>query len=507
MMKKTVFLKNAAVLTASSLLLRLLGIVFKVWLASSIGAEGIGLYQLVFSLYVLVSTFATSGISTAVTRLVSNELALGSKNGVLKILARAVLLSLSIAFLSLAVLLPASNFISLHILGDQRTTASIKILSFSLPFMAVSSCIKGYFIARRQASPGATAGILEQLCRILIILLLLKRFAFAGLEAAVAAVFIGDALAEGLSCLYICLHFAVDKKHLSSLRGRARPNYKISREIARISLPITSGRYFNSALRTVENILVPRALSRFARSGDGISLFGMIKGMALPLLFFPSTLLNALSTLLIPEMSEAAARGNNRLVKSAVTAVLKVTLLISFVFSAIFFAAGDTLGRLIYKNEGVGFLLSALAPIVPLMYLDSVCDGILKGLDQQLFTFRTAISDSLIRLVAIFPVLSQLGINGFIGIMYFSNAYTCLLNVGRLLKISGVRLRASQMIFLPLCSAFSLSLLSSFLLSRLSGLSSLVYIILLCCFTIPLYILLLFAFGSVRKGDIRRFIR
>jgi len=82
-MKKTLFIKNAAILTVSSLILRFAGIVFKVWLASAVGAEGMGLYQLVLSVYVLASTFATSGICTAVTRLVADELAVGSREGTL----------------------------------------------------------------------------------------------------------------------------------------------------------------------------------------------------------------------------------------------------------------------------------------------------------------------------------------------------------------------------------------------------------------------------------------
>ena len=81
-MKKTVFIKNAAILTISSLILRFAGILFRVWLAAKIGAEGIGLYQLVFSVYMLAATFATSGICTAVTRLVSEELATGNKKGI-----------------------------------------------------------------------------------------------------------------------------------------------------------------------------------------------------------------------------------------------------------------------------------------------------------------------------------------------------------------------------------------------------------------------------------------
>ena len=133
-MKKTLFIKNAAILTASSLILRFAGIVFKVWLASAIGAEGIGLYQLVFSVYVLASTFATSGICTAVTRLVADELAIGSRQGTLKILRRGIFITLCFAAMTIAALLLFGDFIAVTLLGDTRAAPSIKILSLSLPF-------------------------------------------------------------------------------------------------------------------------------------------------------------------------------------------------------------------------------------------------------------------------------------------------------------------------------------------------------------------------------------
>ena len=140
-MRKTLFIKNALILTASSLILRFAGIIFKVWLAQKIGSEGIGLYQLVFSVYVLASTFAISGTSTAVTRLVSEELALKNTKSALKVLRRAIEISLIIAFISVAVVFFGAEYISNTILGDIRTLPALKILPFSLPFIGVGETL------------------------------------------------------------------------------------------------------------------------------------------------------------------------------------------------------------------------------------------------------------------------------------------------------------------------------------------------------------------------------
>lgn len=502
-MKKTVFIKNALILTISSLLLRFIGIIFKVWLAKEIGSEGIGLYQLIFSVYVLISTFATSGISTAVTKLCAEELALGSKKGTLKILKRAIAISLFLAFVSLSIVFFGADIIAKTLIGDKRAVLALKILPFSLPFMAISSCIRGYFIARRKATPGSATQILEQLVRIGVIFLLISKFAKRGIAFCCCAVIIGDVLAEGVSTICLAIVYKLDQRKLSSLKGRALPNYKISKRIINIALPITSGRYLNSLLRTAENILVPKNLSKFsANSSLALSQFGMIKGMALPLLFFPSTLLNSVSILLIPEMSEALARKRKGMVKWSVRNILRLTAIISFIFASIFFFAGEEIGQLIYKEKETGLLIKYLAPIVPLMYLDSISDGLLKGLDQQNFTFRTAVSDSTLRIILILLILPLFGMRGFIGIMYFSNALTCFLNVGRLLKVSGARFKISEDIIFPLLLSITLGLLSNFLLS-FNNFGNLVYIILVCLICLPFYLLLLFLFGTINSKEIK----
>ncbi len=505
-MKKTIFIKNAAILTVSSLILRFIGIIFKVWLAGKIGSEGIGLYQLTFSVYVLASTFATSGISTAVTRMVANEIAMGSKKGVKRILKRSIFLSLLIAFITLAVLFFGAEFIAGTLLGDSRATAAIKILSFSLPFMAVSSVIKGYFFARRKASQGAISQLLEQAVRIGVILVYIKLFEGRGLAFTCAAVLLGDTVAEGFALLVLWLMYLKDEKRLKSPKTTSF-NTAITRNIIRIALPITSGRYLNSFLRTIENILVPKTLSHFGGSAKAaLSQFGMIKGMALPLLFFPSTLLNALSTLLITEMSESMALGRRGLVKYGTARILQLTGLVSFIFSAIFFVGGKELGLLFYKDNDVGILLRLLAPLVPLMYLDSISDGILKGLDQQNYTFITSVTDSAMRIVLILLILENRGLLGFIAIMYFSNIYTCFLHVGRLIKISGARIKFIKQIFMPLAFSFASTLFIDTLL-RYLNLSNLVYIILLTTFSGFFYFLYLFLTKTVTIDDIKDVVK
>lgn len=502
-MKKVLFIKNAAILTTTSLILRFMGIFFKVWLAAAVGSEGIGLYQLIFSVYMLAATFTAGGISTAVTRLVSDELVLGSKRGVLSILRKSVVLTSVLAILSTAAVYFFASPIAKYAIGDIRAIPALKTLSFSLPFMGVSSCVKGYFIARRKTLPGSISQIFEQLVRIGVVVALVCSTAHKGIEYACTAVLVGDTVAEGASMLLTVIFYNFDKKYLKNLRGRNYPNYGVSKEIMRIAAPITGGRYLSTALRTVENMLVPASLVSFGMENSAaLSNFGMIKGMALPILFFPSSLLGAVSVLLIPEICEAKVKNQIGVVKSLIKRVLKITTLSGSLFGAFFLVCGGDVGILIYKNNGVGSLITALAPLTPLMYLDSVCDGILKGLDEQSFTFRNSLIDCGVRIGLVWYIVPRFAMPGFLGIMYVSNIFTCAMNVSRLIKVTGVKIRFLRGGILPfvlaLAACFGVSsALEFFSMGTLwFGISTLIIATLV-------YIILLQLTGVTENGEIK----
>ena len=171
-MRKFTFIKNAAILTATALILRTLGIFFRIYMSNTIGAEGMGLYQLIFSVYVLAAAFASGGISTAVTRLCTDELACGSKKSTIKILRKALILTAVVSILSMLLVFFFADTISSLFLQDMRAAPALRILCPSLPFMGISSCLRGYFIARRKTGNPSAAQIFEQLVRIGTVMLL-----------------------------------------------------------------------------------------------------------------------------------------------------------------------------------------------------------------------------------------------------------------------------------------------------------------------------------------------
>lgn len=496
-------------MTGTALILRTIGIFFRIYMSGKIGAEGMGLYQLVFSIYVLGSTFASSGICTAVTRLVTDELACGTRKSALHILRRAVLLSVLIGGASALLIFFGAEPISQWWLKDSRAIPALKILCFSLPFMGVSSCLRGYFMARRKASSPSRAQLLEQLVRIAVVLFLLDRFASLGIAWACVAVMTGDTLAEIASCLYLYISYRLDQRKIPSSAAETAPPVR-RRVIARlmaIAGPITAGRYLNTILRTIENILVPQTLTKYTHSREtALSQFGMLKGMVMPLLFFPSSFLSAISTLLIPEISEANARRQKEKITRAVNRALQVTLLSSVLLSGLFTLFAGELGMVIYGSEEVGFQLRVLAPLMPIMYVESVVDGMLKGLNQQVSSLKYSVLDSTTRILMILFLVPAKGMEGFLLIMVISNLLTCFLNVHRLLTVTGIRLQWGSWIIKPVL-AMATGAASIHLLLRFTSLRTLpqIWILIIGGVSITLfYGLLLPLLGCIRREDLRQ---
>ena len=439
-------------MTLTALLLRTIGMFFRVWLSGRIGSEGMGLYQLIFSVYMLAATFATSGITTAVTRLIAEELELGTAASVKRILKRSVTLALIIGAVSALLVYVFSDFIALNWIKDIRAARSIRILSLSLPFMGISSCIKGYFYAVRRAATPSAAQIIEQLIRIAVIFAVIDAYSAKGLEYACAAVLIADTIAEALSCLFVYIGYLRDKRKLGSKIGaRAAPPYSVVRKLVAISAPIAGGRYLTTLLRTVESLLVPGCLAISVGSrNDALSIYGAFRGMAMPVMFFLSAFLTAISTLLVPELSSALSTGNRQQISSSVKRTMHITMSVSMLVGGVFFAFGEDIGKAVYGTNEVGYFIVALAPLVPLMYMESVITGVLNGLDQQTHIFVYNVVDSVLRIILIYVFVPRYGVSGFIAVTVVSNLLTPLLCLTRVLKVSSTRIAFVDWLLRPL---------------------------------------------------------
>ncbi|MEG0340118.1 MAG: polysaccharide biosynthesis C-terminal domain-containing protein, partial [Oscillospiraceae bacterium] len=209
-------------------------------------------------------------------------------------------------------------------------------------------------------------------------------------------------------------------------------------------------------MRAIENVIVPACLTEYTLQRDiALAEYGALKGMAMPVIFFPFSLLISLSTLLMPEITEAFVRRKPKKLEYLVRRVLKITCILSILAGCLFTLFSQEIAFVLYKDNAIGFYLRVLGPIMPIMYLESIVDGILKGMDEQIATFKYSIVDSVLRIVLIILLLPKFGMKGFLFIMLVSNLFTGVLNIQRLLKVTQIKFDWKQWTVKPLVACIA----------------------------------------------------
>ena len=435
------YLKNAALMTGADVLLRLAGMGLRIWLANALGGEGMGLYQLVLAVYSLFVTLATAGVSVAATRLMAEELA-RSPAEARGMLHRLLLAGAGLGVLALAAQFGLAGLAAKWWLGDVRAAGALRVSSLGLPWMAVSSVLRGFFIARRQVEPNVLSQLAEQTVRIGIVWAALERADVLGWDVGgrCTAVLGATAVSEAVSTGLMALFYRKEARRCFGARPACRPQ-EPGKRLWDILWPVEGGRCLASALHTAENMLVPACLAVYLQFSGGraeaVAQYGSLKGMALPLLTFPFGLLGSLSVLLMPEITQAHLRGQSGRLAALIDRMLRLTGYFSALAGAAFWVWGQPLAEALYGSAEAGSYLVILGPAMPLMYLESMVDGAMKGVGEQKAAFRYSVWDAVLRLAGVAVLLPRYGMRGFLAVMLLSTLYTCTANTGRLLFSSG----------------------------------------------------------------------
>lgn len=502
-MKRKKIILNALILTLTTMSLGFIGMVFRVYLSNNIGAEGMGLFQIIMSINSMTCTLAISGVRVTITRLVAEELGKGNTHKIRGIMKKGLLYCLFFSIISALILFRSSEYISVAWIKDTRAIIPLKILSCSLPFVSISACFSGYFYGTRKVVRSVIADILESVTMMMIIVYALGFFLPKGLEYTCSLVTVGMSVGVIVSAFFCYVMYIFEKNHCTNSLNTNNYNFKLTKFVS-IAFPIACSAYIQTSLKTVEDILIPNALRRFgSSSSSSLSIFGMVKGMVLPILVFPSIFLASFSTLIIPEIAEANALNKNKLVNYIISKVLKFTLLIAIFATGIFMIFSKELGIAIYKSEQVGLMMRILAPLIPLMYLDRVVDGSLNALNKQMSTLKFNLIDMVTRILMILFLIPKFGVKGFIIVIFASTIINSSLSINKLLKVTRLDFEIIDWVINPiLCIAISsFAVKHAFLFLGLDTL--LVPMILIVCIC---YFVLLMVFRCIKKKDVMWFV-
>ena len=494
-------LKGAIIVLCASIITRVLGFFFRVFLADNLGAQGMGVYQLIMSLYLLVVTFSTSGISFAVSCIISENMAKQNKKDPKIILKISMLFAFFIGILVCFILMFFNNQIAEYILKDKRTTFSIFWLAPSLPFMAVSSCIKGYFFAKRKAIFPSVASIIEQTIRMIFIFILLGSFISQGINSSCAIISIGMTISEIISFLYMFILYLRDKEDIPIINNSKK---NIFSKILKVSIPIQASTSFNAALKLVESVLIIESLKIFTH-GDldtATGTYGIIRGMVLPLIMFPTSFLQSIITVLIPELSGASAGGNKRAIRKACDKSLQLTLIMGIFVAAIFIMFPDKIAAMFYKNQEVAPYLKIFSLLCPILYVQIICMGILNAIGEQIASMKYNILEGVLKIILIALFVPRGGINAFLILTFAVTIFALFLFAFRLFKVTYFPILLNKILIKPIIAITISCFLSLSFRGKLEQIiPNWMFISLVSGFIFLVYFILLFSFGCLQKPE------
>lgn len=456
--KGMIFLRGAALLTLCSLLIRTVGVGFNVYITGVLGAGGVGLFSLITSAYGFFTTFALSGVNLAASKLCAEGIGHECADEVRGVMKRCLLYSLCFGGCATLLMLALSYPIGTYLIADPGSVRSLRVLAPSLLPLSLSSGIYGYLHAVRRVGKSALLQIGEQLARIMLTVFLFRIAVPSDAAGACVIVSLGITVSELITFSVGIIIFRRDiNRHLPPCGGS---HSGLTRRVLSISLPMALSSYMRSGLLTLEHMLIPSGLRRFGSGSEGaLQQYGVLHGMAFPVILYPQVLLASVSGLLVPEVSEETARGNGERIERITHTVLKVTLAFSICAAGVFIVFGNALGEILYKSEDAGKYILLLAPLIPVMYLDSAVDGILKGLGEQLYSMKVNILDSAMSVVLVLLLLPRFGTAGYILTVYITELLNGALSLFRLLRIVRPGLSFSADILLPVTAACTLTLL------------------------------------------------
>ncbi len=480
---------NTLLLTAASLVMRGVGLIFQVYLAGKIGASALGVYSLIMSVYTLFVTLATGGIRFSVTRLTAAALA---ENGSVRRTVRTALVySLCFGLAAGACLYFGSGFISSTWIGEKSCRKALETLAFSLPFISVSAVFGGYFTGVERVMRSVSVNILEQLSRIFVTVILLSAFG-GGIGDTCAALAAAAALGEAVSCAALTVLYLADIRHIPA-RSQKAPYL---RRLFGTAMPIAVSSYMRTGLNSLGHILIPKGLQRSgADFNSAFAAYGSIHGMAFPMLLFPSALLTALAELIIPRLTAAQSEGGQKGIDYMTTRVIKIGLTFSVCVSGLMYFFGEELGTAIYKSPEVGRYVRCFAPLVPVMYCDMVTDGCLKGLGQHMKAMVINIAEATLNVVLLYILIPRYAITGYGVSIYVCECFNFLLSFNRLLRVADVDVGLFDLIRIIFASAVSGLFALNLPVGAVAGI--------VCAAAV--YTLLLYLLRVIGKSDIKWF--
>lgn len=395
---KEKFIKSTIILIIGGLLTKILGMIIRIVTTRVIGLEGIGLYMLVMPTYSLFITIATLSLPIAISKLVS-ENTRNNKNVILGIIPIALLFNIIV----ITILILSSKFISNTLLQNSTLYYPILAMSVTLPFITLSSIIRGYFFGRQKMIPHVTSNLFEQIVRLAMTIIITPYLLKFGIISAVTGLILFNVVSELLS-IFILFFFM--PKNVKITKNDLKPDYDNIKDLFSISFPTTTGRIISSIGGFLEPIVITFVLLAIGYNNDYITMeYGIISGYVFPMVMLPQFLSGAVSSALLPTISSYNALNMKKAIKRKLYQAISFSLLIGIFFTIIFMIFPELSLKIMFnETEGAKYLFFA-APIFLLTYIQGPIVSTLQAIDEAKIVMNSSLIGVVVKTIVLFFAL------------------------------------------------------------------------------------------------------
>ncbi len=433
MPRKLPIFYSALLLTVVNLLLRLVGTSFQVYLSSRIGAEGIGLLQLVMSVGSMALVAGMAGIRTATMYLTAEQIGRKHPENVTWMLSGCIVYSVIYSSVVGGAVYIFAPQIAANWIGNPETISSLRLFAAFLPVNCLTGVMVGYFTGANRIGTLAAVEVAEQACCMVCTVLLLSLWAGHDAARSCQAVVMGSVMG---SCFTLI--------SLVALRILERPKQSnrlpVASQICHTAIPLALADDLRTGISTVENLMVPKRLALYSGAISPLAAFGTVCGMVFPILTFPMAILFGLTELLIPELARCRAAGSTQRINYLVQKSLRIALLYGTLCGGILFLSADELCMALYKSGEAGTYLRWFSLLAVMLYCDGVTDAMIKGLGQQKASVRYNILTNTMDVTFLYYLLPIYGILGYFISFLITHAVNFILSLRRLLRITSQKI-------------------------------------------------------------------
>lgn len=428
--KKNPLITGTLLMTAAGVLSRIIGFFYRIFLSRTIGAEALGIYQLIGPIFSLCFALTASSIQTSISKFVGDAIG-GCKDSLCgekkarAFLLLGLVLSCGLSALTGIFMYFNADWIATRFLGEARCAPLLVLLTYSLLPCCIHACINGYYYGKKNAFVPSLCQLIEQIARVGSVWIIFQVTTEKGIPLTAFHAVCGLVIGECFGLL-VSMSALLREKRLphGSYTADSVCNRPMAHAFLAMVIPLTINRLAVAFSTSLENLLIPQKLQLYGYSqAEALSVYGILSGMTLSIILFPCVLTNSLSVLLLPAISEAKGRANENQIRRTTKKAIRLGLLLGFAFTILFLFTGDMIGNKLFHNALAGRFICRLAWLCPLMYVSSLLSSILHGLGRPKQVLFVNLLACLIRIGMIWFLVPDYGIGAYLWGLLLSQVF------------------------------------------------------------------------------------